>query len=74
MAVEVEYQVINNFATDQPIFTIGFSSQRVLLKELIAGVAKFCVVVRSMYTACVTTVLLQLFFLLFALLYIVDCV
>ena len=44
------------------------------MKELIAGVAKLCVVVRSAYTACVITVIFQLFCLLFVLLYIVDCV
>ena len=39
--------VINNFTTDQLIFTIELSSWKELEKEPTAGVAKFCVVVRS---------------------------
>ena len=44
---------VNNFATDQPIFTNWLSFAEVLVKELIAEVAKFCVVVRIEYTTCV---------------------
>ena len=65
---------INNFATDPPIFTIGLSSRRVLVKEVIAGVAKFRVFVSSTYSVCVYNCYFAIFCFLFALLHIVDCV